>query len=246
MPRNSSLTIRRLGNGASAPKGKNGKFLRVSVHKTTRKVEKVQPNNWTEAGNTLFTQLYPEGLALKTRRKKQQPTMVTVVDIPAEEPQAKVEEEKEDCCICYSEISKARTTLECGHSFCTKCILTWFQRKNTCPMCRAEVKEVPPPRPNVERVHIDSWHGNDIIDLTNRVLNGEALGITSSFTNTYVGFRDIYTRYRTGMLRRNSRQSGGNGYRFAQAMLEVTNRLAANVDDEGYNRYFTSNGTNTL
>ena len=125
MPRNSSI-IRRLGNGASAPKGKNGKFLRVSVHKTTRKVEKVQPNNWTPYGNRLFTRLYPDGLALKTRRKKQQPTMVTVVDIPAEEPQAKVEEEKEDCCICYSEIPKARTTLECGHSFCTKCILTGF------------------------------------------------------------------------------------------------------------------------
>ena len=70
MPRNSSLTIRRLGNGASAPKGKNGKFLRVSVHKTTRKVEKVQPNNWTEAGNTLFTQLYPEGLAFENQKEE--------------------------------------------------------------------------------------------------------------------------------------------------------------------------------
>ena len=154
MPRNSSLTIRRLGNGASAPKGKNGKFLRVSVHKTTRKVEKVQPNNWTPYGNRLFTRLYPDGLALKTRRKKQQPTMVTVVDIPAEEPQAKVEEEKEDCCICYSEIPKARTTLECGHSFCTKCILTWFQRNNTCPMCRAAV---PKPPANEDYAEILIW-----------------------------------------------------------------------------------------
>ena len=111
MPRNSSLTIRRLGKGASAPKGKNGKFLRVSVHKTTRKVEKVQPNNWTEEANTLFTQTYPEGLALKTRRNKK-PTMVTIVDIPAEEPQAKMEEEKEDCCICCSEFPTAKTTLE--------------------------------------------------------------------------------------------------------------------------------------
>ena len=110
MPRNSSLTIRRLGKGASAPKGKNGKFLRVSVHKTTRKVEKVQPNNWTEEANSLFTQTYPEGLALKTRRNKK-PTMVTIVDIPVEAPQVKVEEEKEDCCICCSAVSYTHLTL---------------------------------------------------------------------------------------------------------------------------------------
>ena len=165
MPRNSSLTIRRLGKGASAPKGKNGKFLRVSVHKTTRKVEKVQPNNWTEEANTLFTQTYPEGLALKTRRNKK-PTMVTIVDIPAEEPQVKVEEEKEDCCICYSEIPKARTTLECGHSFCTKCILTWFQRNNSCPMCRATVPEAAGQRGL--RRHLNMGLARVIIESTNR------------------------------------------------------------------------------
>ena len=242
MPRNSSLTIRRLGNGASAPKGKNGTYLRIRIHKTTRKVEKHQPNNWTEAGNTLFTQLYPEGLALKTRRKKQ-PTMVTIVDIPTEEPQVKVEEETDDCCICCSEIPKAKTTLECGHSFCTGCILTWFKRKNNCPMCRAEVKEASSAN-SVNRVHIGEWHANDLIDLTNQILNGRNMSLTSSFTHTRVGFEDIYERYRTGMLRRSSRQSGGNGNRFARALVEVTNRLSASIDDDGYNRYFTSNGNN--
>ena len=165
MPRNSSITIRRLGNGANAPKGTNGRFLRVEIHKTTRKVEKVLPNNWTEEANTLFTQTYPDGLALKTRRKKQ-PAMVTIVDIPAEDPPVKVVEEKEDCCICYSEIPNARTTLECGHSFCTKCILTWFQRNNSCPMCRAMVPEAAGQRGL--RRHLNMGLARVIIESTNR------------------------------------------------------------------------------
>ena len=51
-----------------------------------------------------------------------------------------VEEDKDNCSICHSELPKAITTLiECGHSFCTKCILTWFKQKNTCPMCRKSI-----------------------------------------------------------------------------------------------------------
>ena len=42
------------------------------------------------------------------------------------------------CCICLEKVGKARTKLECGHSFCTKCILGWvLTDHNTCPMCRA-------------------------------------------------------------------------------------------------------------
>ena len=214
MPRNSSLTIRRLGNGASAPKGKNGKFLRVSVHKTTRKVEKVQPNNWTPQGNRLFTRLYPEGLALKTRRKKQ-PTMVTVVDIPAEEPQAKVEEEKEDCCICYSEIPKARTTLECGHSFCTKCILTWFQRNNTCPMCRAAVPEATGQRGL--RRNLNMGLARAIIESTNRTIN-----------NSNAPARHI--------LADRTRRWGNAGSNYALAVLSYLSDTMESADDGLYDR----------
>ena len=216
MPRNSSVTIRRLGNGASAPKGKNGKFLRVSVHKTTRKVEKVQPNNWTEAGNTLFTQLYPEGLALKTRRKKQ-PTMVTVVDIPAEEPQANVEEEKEDCCICYSEIPKARTTLECGHSFCTKCILTWFQRNNTCPMCRAAVPEATGQR-GLRRT-INMGMIRPIIESTNNRINRANIPASR-------------------ILAERTRRWGNAGANYAESVIAYISTTMEIADNEMYDRIF--------
>ena len=216
MPRNSSLTIRRLGKGASAPKGKNGKFLRVSVHKTTRKVEKVLPNNWTEEANTLFTQTYPDGLALKTRRKKQ-PAMVTIVDIPAEDPPVKVVEEKEDCCICYSEIPNARTTLECGHSFCTKCILTWFQRNNSCPMCRATVPEAAGQRGL--RRHLNMGLARAIIESTNR-----------NIENSYnvVPSRTI--------LANRTRRWGNAGSNYALAVLVKLCETMESADDGLYDR----------
>ena len=232
-------TTRRLKSASGADiKSTAGKYIRVKIHKETRQVSKVKPELWTEVANTAYAQRYPNDIDVKKPRKNKVKTASPAPEVPLLPIE---EEEKDDCCICCSELPKATTTLECGHTFCTGCILTWFKRKNNCPMCRAEVKEAPSANA-VGRVHISAWHANDLINLTNQILNGRNMSLTSSFTHTRVGFEDIHERYRTGMLRRSSRQSGGNGHRFAQALMEVTNRLSANVDDDGYNRYFTSNG----
>lgn len=47
------------------------------------------------------------------------------------------------CSICCDDIQfdKGRFVLECGHTFHAKCILTEFQHRNRCPMCRKEVAE---------------------------------------------------------------------------------------------------------
>jgi hypothetical protein len=47
------------------------------------------------------------------------------------------------CSICCEDIQfdKGRFVLECGHTFHAKCILTEFQHRNRCPMCRTEVAE---------------------------------------------------------------------------------------------------------
>lgn len=47
------------------------------------------------------------------------------------------------CSICCEDIrfDKGRFVLECGHTFHAKCILTEFQHRNRCPMCRTEVAE---------------------------------------------------------------------------------------------------------
>ena len=63
-------------------------------------------------------------------------------------------------------------------------------------MCRGVVEEAP--SANIAgRVHISSWHADDIIDLTNKVLNGRPVNLRSAHTNTRVGFEDIHERYRT-------------------------------------------------
>lgn len=54
---------------------------------------------------------------------------------------------KSECPVCYSCPKKSEmTTLECGHSFCTDCITKWLEDKDTCPMCRHQIK--PSSRPS--------------------------------------------------------------------------------------------------
>lgn len=47
----------------------------------------------------------------------------------------------EICSICYDQV-KTKTVIKCcGNSFCLECICRWFKIKNTCPLCKANVKE---------------------------------------------------------------------------------------------------------
>ena len=49
----------------------------------------------------------------------------------------------EDCPICLDSCcEKNSLTLPCGHSFCTGCILEWFDKQMTCPVCRRKFKWV--------------------------------------------------------------------------------------------------------
>jgi SNF2 family DNA or RNA helicase len=51
---------------------------------------------------------------------------------------------KDDCTICYSEISNPVLLPCCQNVFCGSCIMTWMDTKKTCPMCRAliNLKEI--------------------------------------------------------------------------------------------------------
>jgi hypothetical protein len=48
-----------------------------------------------------------------------------------------------DCSVCFESVPQKNTVLlECGHSFCKKCINTWIIEKSldsSCPMCRHPV-----------------------------------------------------------------------------------------------------------
>lgn len=46
----------------------------------------------------------------------------------------------EKCSICHDDLDKC-IQLPCRHSFHKNCIVTWFDKKNTCPNCRVEFIE---------------------------------------------------------------------------------------------------------
>jgi hypothetical protein len=64
----------------------------------------------------------------------------------------KEEEQEDTCAICMDVTSKTKnvSVTECGHRFCTSCLLKSLQTKNTCPMCRAEIE--PARKPNLEQL----------------------------------------------------------------------------------------------
>lgn len=43
----------------------------------------------------------------------------------------------ENCCICMSDLNEPILEPNCHNLFCGKCLLTWLQTKNKCPLCRS-------------------------------------------------------------------------------------------------------------
>lgn len=80
-------------------------------------------------------------------------TTQTQTDPATEGNEQEQEQEQEDtCAICMDVTSKTKnvSVTECGHRFCTSCLLKSLQIKNTCPMCRAEIE--PARKPNLEQL----------------------------------------------------------------------------------------------
>lgn len=51
------------------------------------------------------------------------------------------------CIICREEMFTTCKKLPCNHIFHTSCLRSWFQRQQTCPTCRMDVLQAPPPEP---------------------------------------------------------------------------------------------------
>ena len=204
-------TTRRLKLASGADiKNTNGNYIRVKIHKENRTVLKVKENLWTDEAHTRYTELFPNNIDVNKMKKKIDKSRVKKKAPP-------VEEEKDDCCICYSELPKATTTLECGHSFCTKCILTWFQRKNNCPYCRAEVPEAAGQR-GLRRT-LNMGIARAIIESTNG-------GIENSYAV-------VPTRH---ILASRTRRWGNAGSNYAVAVLANLSDAMENANDATYNR----------
>ena len=71
---------------------------------------------------------------------------------PTTEGKEQEQEQEDTCAICMEVTSKTKnvSVTECGHRFCTSCLLKSLQTKNTCPMCRAEIE--PARKPNLEQL----------------------------------------------------------------------------------------------
>ena len=209
-------TTRRLKSASGADiKSTAGKYIRVKIHKETRQVSKVKPSVWTEEANTAYAQRYPNDIDVKKPRKNKVKTASPAPEVPLLLPIE--EEEKDDCPICQSELPKATTTLNCGHSFCTGCILQWFQRKNTCPMCRAAVPEAAGQKG--PRRTLNLGLAQLIIENTNR-------GIENSYA--VVPTRTI--------LASRTRRWGNAGSNFAMAVLANLSEAMENANDQTYDR----------
>jgi hypothetical protein len=45
-----------------------------------------------------------------------------------------------ECSICISKFDNNRINLPCGHNFHSNCILNWFEKDMSCPICRLKIK----------------------------------------------------------------------------------------------------------
>lgn len=70
----------------------------------------------------------------------------------------------EFCSICLDNTCSSYA-LECQHKFCPGCLEKWLQRKNTCPICRANIL------PNVEEDPYSDIDNHQTIPTHNNDLN---------------------------------------------------------------------------
>ena len=135
-------------------------YFSDSIHSyENRQRDKMQRNtNTTNTNDSAIRDVLFSPRAVKRQRRETLAHATTTTSTttqtqtdPATEGKEQQEEET-TCAICMDVTSKTKnvSVTECGHRFCTSCLLKSLQTKNTCPMCRAEIE--PARKPNLEQV----------------------------------------------------------------------------------------------
>ncbi len=97
--------------------------------------------------------------AVKRQRRETHATTTTTTTTttqtqtdPATEGKEQEQEQEHTCAICMEVTSKTKnvSVTECGHRFCTSCLLKSLQTNNRCPMCRTDIE--PARKPNLEQL----------------------------------------------------------------------------------------------
>ena len=83
------------------------------------------------------------------------------------------ETEEEVCAICCDDISgEATSSLECGHAFHTRCVLTHLQRLGSfCPLCRNDPRTCPSNLVEQESDEGDDASSVDEADVFEEIMN---------------------------------------------------------------------------
>ena len=80
---------------------------------------------------------------------------------------------QDTCPICFEPLFlRGMTCIQCKHKFHDKCLKRWYEKKDTCPMCRNSENKTPIQTPNQtpnQTPHLDGSEGGG--DLTNFVLD---------------------------------------------------------------------------
>ena len=76
---------------------------------------------------------------------------------------SELEDKKEECMVCYEEVSDEKVTIKCGHTYCVECFVKHMRTQGTCAYCRTEVCK-PPAKlslaPDMRASIMDQWLEN--------------------------------------------------------------------------------------
>ena len=67
------------------------------------------------------------------------PELQSVGSSPTKED---IQKAGDHCPICH-DVYSSPMLLQCRHIFCESCVTTWFDREQTCPLCRARIVDDP-------------------------------------------------------------------------------------------------------
>lgn len=76
---------------------------------------------------------------------------------------SELEDKKDECMVCYEEVSDEKVTIKCGHTYCVECFVKHMRTQGTCAYCRTEVCN-PPAKvslaPDMRASIMDQWLEN--------------------------------------------------------------------------------------
>ncbi len=132
--------------------------LATSFIQTKRKHTTMQRHTNTNDSAIRDVLFSPRGVKRQRRETLAHATTTTTTTTtqtqtdPATEGKEQEQEEENTCAICMDVTSKTKnvSVTECGHRFCTSCLLKSLQTNNRCPMCRTDIE--PARKPNLEQL----------------------------------------------------------------------------------------------